>query len=204
MIVSSGGIELEVEASPPEKANAPLIVLSHPHPRMGGDMDNKVVDQLFRRSAERGWGVVRFNFRGVGKSTGQFDAGHGETDDLLGVLAWASKEFGREAREFTLVGYSFGSWITAKAASMVPGLARAILIAPPIQTMDFSVLEGVTLPKHVFAAGRDEFAPRDLLDRWFSQLTPPKTIRLFDDADHFFVAHTTELIRAVLRAIEPP
>lgn len=165
-------------------------------------MDNKVIDQLFRRGSEKGWGVVRFNFRGAGKSTGQFDHGAGETDDFLAVLQWASKEWKRPPESYHLVGYSFGAWIAAKAAAALPKLKSLILIAPPVNLMDFSPLQGTKHSKHVYVAGQDEVIPLHASKTWFHSLTPPKTIQILEKADHFFVGQTMELIKVVMRSLE--
>ncbi len=184
MNISSNGIELEVEASPPAHVRSPLFVLSHPHPKMGGDMHNKVIDQLFRRSKDKGWGVVRFNFRGVGASGGQYDHGNGEVEDLFSVLHWASAEFKRPVSHFSLVGYSFGSWITAKASARLTEIQKVILIAPPVKLMDFSPFDNVKHSKFVFAAEKDEIISIEETEKWFANLLPPKTIQVIQEADH--------------------
>jgi uncharacterized protein len=202
MIPSSSGVTLEVEAVGPRRPSAPCLVLAHPHPQMGGDMRHKIIDTLFRRSAEKGWGAVRFNFRGVGASTGSYDSGAGETDVLLAVLSFASKELSRSVGSIALVGSSFGSWVAAKAAAALPELGRLVLIAPPVNVTDFSVLACVKHPKHVFAAGRDEFASPEALDSFFERLSPPKTIHLLEGSDHSFTGSTVKLVRDVLRLVD--
>ncbi|MFH1016954.1 MAG: CocE/NonD family hydrolase [Pseudomonadota bacterium] len=202
MNIEAGGIDLEAEASPPRSARDPVVILAHPHPQMGGDMHNKVIDGIFRRSLERGWGAVRFNFRGVGKSTGGFDGGVGETEDLLGVITWASANFNVPIRMATIAGYSFGAWVGARAAARLPDLKRLVLIAPPVNLFDFSPLAGVTHSKHVFAAERDEIVPLAAVEQWFSKLTAPKALTVVRDADHAFVGQTAELLRSVLRTIQ--
>ncbi len=202
MNVETSGVDLEVEASPPRRERDPVVVLAHPHPQMGGDMHNKVIDGLFRRSTERGWGAARFNFRGVGKSSGGFDQGNGETEDLLGVMTWASESFHKPIGGMTLVGYSFGAWVGARVAARLSDLQRLVLIAPPVSRFDFSPLAVVTHAKHVFAAERDEIIPLSELERWFSGLAAPKSLTVIRNADHAFVGQTTELLRSVLRTIQ--
>jgi uncharacterized protein len=200
--IPSGGIELEVEAAPPSKSSVPLLILAHPHPRMGGDMHNKVIDQLFRRSREKGWGAVRFNFRGVGSSTGEYDAGAGEEDDLMNTLCWAAGRFDRRVEDFNIVGYSFGSWISAKVAARLSEIRKLILIAPPVNIMDFSPANGIRFSKHVFAAERDEIVPLADTKKWYEGLAQPKTLHVIPEATHFFVGQTTVLLRSVLRVLE--
>ena len=141
MIIPSGTLELELEATPPEHPNAPVLLLAHPHPKMGGDMHNKVIDQLFRRSKDRGWGAVRFNFRGAGKSTGIYDKGIGELEDAQQVYRWMQTELNVRADQTTLVGYSFGSWIMARLSAKLEQLRHVVLIAPPIHMMDFQIFK---------------------------------------------------------------
>ncbi|MFH1263389.1 MAG: alpha/beta fold hydrolase [Pseudomonadota bacterium] len=202
MILPSAGAELEAEVSAPKKNSAPFLVLAHPHPQMGGDMHNKVIDTLFTRAIEKGWGALRFNFRGVGASSGTFDNGAGETDDVLSALLFASKFAERPYRTLTLAGYSFGSWMAAKAAATLPELGKLVLIAPPLRGMDFSPLQTVRHPKYVFAAGKDEFVSVAELEAWFAQLTPPKSLHLLEEADHQFIGCTSRLIRDVLRVVD--
>ena len=89
-----------------------VAVISHPHPLFGGTMDNKVVQTLARAFVQSGWSAVRYNFRGVGASAGQYDEGRGELDDLLAVV---QEQAGGSA--LALAGFSFGAFVTAQAAS---------------------------------------------------------------------------------------
>ena len=106
-----------------------LAVICHPHPLQGGTMDNKVVTTIARALTQRGWRVVRFNYRGVGGSAGAWDEGRGEVDDALAVIA--AHRVAGEA--LVLGGFSFGGYIAASAAAKLPEgekAQRLVLVAP--------------------------------------------------------------------------
>ncbi|HEX7639367.1 MAG TPA: alpha/beta fold hydrolase [Burkholderiaceae bacterium] len=106
-----------------------LAVVCHPHPLQGGTMDNKVVTTVARALLQRGWRVVRFNYRGVGKSEGSWDEGRGEVDDALAVIA-AHRAAGEP---LVLGGFSFGGYVAASAAMKLPEAdrpQRLVLVAP--------------------------------------------------------------------------
>jgi alpha/beta superfamily hydrolase len=201
VIVPFGAVSIEIEAALPSSRDVPTIVLAHPHPRMGGTMQNKVIDQLFRRSKDRGWGAVRFNSRGTGQSTGSYDRGNSETEDVQSVLQWAAESFERPTERITLVGYSFGSWVCTQEAAHGLAIEKLVLIAPPLGTMNFNAAYSISLPKVVFLATKDEFCPMEVAQEWFRKLQPPKALHIIQGADHFFAAHTTRLVREVLNVV---
>ena len=141
-IISTPSGNLEVLQENPkngvESKSRGVVILSHPHPLHGGTMDNKVVQTMGRAFLYCGWTVVRFNFRGVGKSEGQFDHGAGETDDLLNVIAHFAPD-----GPICLGGFSFGASVTCRAIQKLQkerdikkivliGLAASRFDAPPI------------------------------------------------------------------------
>lgn len=202
MILNVSGIPIETDAVRPSSPCAAKVILAHPHPQMGGTMENKVIQQLFRRGQSRGWGMVRFNFRGVGGSGGTYDQGNGETEDLLSVLKWAAETWDVPVSDFTLCGYSFGAWICARAAMKLEQLKRVVLIAPPVGRADFAALKGLPHRKEIFAAGRDSVVPLVELKAWVEGLPEPKRLTVLSEADHLFVGSTTELVKKVLQTID--
>ena len=106
--------EIEALRDDPSGPSKGVAVISHPHPLFGGTMDNKVVQTLARAFVQSGWSAVRFNFRGVGQSAGQYDEGRGEVDDLLAVV---SQQAGSDV--LALAGFSFGAFVTAQAAAQL-------------------------------------------------------------------------------------
>ena len=138
MLLGPAGL-LECVCDVPEagEARPATIVICHPHPQHGGTMHNKVVTILERAMRELGLRTVRFNFRGVGTSEGEFDDGYGETDDLFAVVEWVRRT--RPNDQLWLGGFSFGSFISLKAAQNLQ-LGQLISIAPAVGRYGFAEL----------------------------------------------------------------
>ena len=113
----------------PKGAPKAIVIVAHPLPTMGGTMDNKIVTTLVKTFAELGFVALRFNFRGVGESTGMFDEGNGEVEDALTVTEYAIKEFGK--LPLILSGFSFGGYVQARAAQNLHP-EKLVLIAPAV------------------------------------------------------------------------
>ncbi len=171
-----------------------VAVVCHPHPLHGGRMDNKVVATLVRLCRDQGLPVLRFNFRGVGRSEGRHADAVGEIDDLMAVLTWAQTELG--ASSVRLAGFSFGSYIAAQAVDRLPelglSLERLILVAPPVQKYAYPEVEppaGTLLVQ----GDADEVVAAEAVWAWAaSRQSPPEQIVLAG-AGHFFHGRLTEL-----------
>lgn len=127
-ITGSAG-HLEGIAHLPDAAPRAIAVVAHPLPTMGGTMENKVVTTLAKTFAELGFTALRFNFRGVGNSEGEFDSGNGEVEDVLAVVRHAQEEYGH--LPLILSGFSFGAYVQARAAHQLHP-HRLVLIAPAV------------------------------------------------------------------------
>ena len=101
---------LEARFSPPPRPRAPIAMILHPHPQAGGTMNDRITIALYKTFVARGFGVLRFNFRSVGRSEGEFDNGIGELSDAASALDWV-QAFHPEASSTWVAGYSFGAWI---------------------------------------------------------------------------------------------
>ena len=164
-------------------------VITHPHPLFGGSMANNVVWTGVRALAARGLAALRFNFRGVGRSTGTYGGGLEEVADVSAALEFLKS---RAPGPYYVVGYSFGASVAGRA--LLQGLAAdcAIFIAPPIAFMDLSFLPRVPGLRLIAVGDRDELCPlaslRTLLaERQAApQDTPPPEVRVIEGADHFF------------------
>ena len=122
---------LEGIAHLPDEAPRAIAVVAHPLPTMGGTMDNKVVTTLAKTFVELGFVALRFNFRGVGDSAGEFDSGNGEVEDVLAIVRHAQQEYGD--LPLILSGFSFGGYVQARAAQHLhPHPHRLVLIAPAV------------------------------------------------------------------------
>ncbi len=163
------------------------VVLCHPHPRYGGDMDSPIVVVAAEACARRGLATLRFNFRGVGASAGTWDEGCGERDDVRAALTDLRRQLAPPAR-VALAGYSFGaSMATAVAAGGEP-LAGLALIAPPLVTPGWQRPGPLAIagPFLVVAGSEDPYCPRPALAT-LATVMPGAIVTVIDGADHFFV-----------------
>jgi alpha/beta superfamily hydrolase len=165
-------------------------VICHPHPLMGGMMSNKVVTTVARAFKEMGLRTVRFNFRGVGESAGQYAEGLGETDDLLAVLQWVKDTRSNDA--IWLAGFSFGAYVALRAANVWP-IAQLVTIAPAVHLRDCKTLPEPTCPWLLIQGENDEVVdPNDVFSWAASKTKPPKLVRM-SGAGHFFHGRLVEL-----------
>jgi alpha/beta superfamily hydrolase len=191
--------------------NAPLAIVLHPHPEHGGTMNNKVTYALFRTFADMGFSVLRFNFRGVGRSEGKFDHGEGELSDAAACLDWLQVQ-NPEPRQCWVAGFSFGAWICMQLLMRRPELDGFIAVAPPANLYDFSFLAPCPVPGLIIQGGKDEIVPKDsvqkLTARLFAQRGLSIDYRIIEEADHFFgsemstlTAHVHDYINAALNPL---
>jgi len=170
------------------------LVLCHPHPLYGGDMDNPVVVRAAEVAREVGVATLRFNFRGAGASSGIHDRGEGEQDDIRGALTVLRQRV--PLAPLALAGYSFGAWVSSRVAAREPGLAGVCLIAPPLTMADIAIPDGADLRLLVVAGTRDPYCPEPDLDRLASRL-PQGAVARIEGADHFFFGKLYPLGEAV-------
>ena len=162
----------------PDAEPRAIAVVAHPLPTMGGTMDNKIVTTLVKTFTELGFIAVRFNFRGVGESTGVYDEGNGEVDDVHAIVTYAYQEFGK--LPLILSGFSFGGYVQARAAEKLHP-AKLVLIAPAVGRFAMPHVPANTLVIH---GEMDEVvALNDVLDWARPQQLP---IVLVPEATHFF------------------
>jgi uncharacterized protein len=180
----------------------PGIVICHPHPLRGGDMLNNVVVALAEAFTAVGFAVLRFNFRGVGRSTGHYAEGVGEQEDAKAALACLSAAPGIDADRLFLVGYSFGARVTLAVASTDSRVRGFVVIAPPVRRGDWPSLESARGPKIFFCGGRDPVAPPAVLTGMIKGLPEPKRLVVFSDADHFFVGQECTLAQHAVKLLQ--
>jgi alpha/beta superfamily hydrolase len=174
-------------------------VITHPHPLFGGDMANNVVLTAARALAARGMSALRFNFRGVGRSTGVYGGGVDEAADVAAALEFLKS---RTPGPHYVIGYSFGAAVAGRA--LIQGLSAdgAILIAPPIAFMDLSFLPRVPGLRLIVVGDRDELCPLPSLKALMAerQALPgekPPEVRVIRGGDHFFSAGEAELFQVL-------
>jgi uncharacterized protein len=174
-------------------------VVTHPHPLFGGDMANNVVLTATRALAARGMSALRFNFRGVGQSTGAYGGGLDEADDVAAALAFLES---RTPGPYFVVGYSFGAAVAGRALLKGLNADGAICVAPPIAFMDLSFLPRMPGLRLIVVGDRDELCPLPGLRALMAGCQPapgelPPEIRVIEGADHFFGDGEAELFRVL-------
>lgn len=193
------GPQLEGLGWVPPGTGAPGAVLCHPHPLHGGNLKNAVVAALWEALAGAGFAVLRFNFRGVGRSEGEYGRGVGERDDVRAALAWLSAAPGVDPERLVVAGYSFGSWVGSCAAAGLPQVKALALVAPPLSAWPLRELEAEARPKLAVVGDRDDHCPLSLLAPWFAGLPHPKEQVVVAGADHFFGGREEEVAACVAR-----
>lgn len=192
----AGELALAVEPAGQSPARG-LAVVCHPHPLHGGTMDNKVVMTLARTLVQLGYRVVRFNFRGVAGSAGQWDAGRGEVDDALAVVASQRAP----GEPLVLAGFSFGGYVASQAAARLPddqAAERLVLVGPATANFEVAAVPANTLVIHGEA---DDVVPLQATLDWARPQALP--IVVVPGAGHFFHGQLPLLKSVVLGAWHP-
>src|SRR5690349_6182248 len=180
---------LEGRYHPAKQKNAPIAMILHPHPQFHGTMNHQIVYQCYYAFAHRGFSVLRFNFRGVGRSQGSFDHGTGELSDAASALDWA-QTINPEARACWVAGFSFGAWIGMQLLMRRPEVEGFIAIAPPANLYDFSFLAPCPSSGMILLGDKDTIVPLDAVQKLVTKLSHQRDIkidyRIIPGADHFF------------------
>ncbi len=181
-----------------ENPNAPIALVLHPHPMHGGTMNNKVTYKLYESFAKNGFSVLRFNFRGVGHSEGQFDNGEGELNDAAAALDWLHN-LKPQAKEIWLSGFSFGAWIAMKLIMRRPDIDNFITVAPPIgnQDYDFSSFNLCPTSGLVVSAELDDIVDYNDIENFLKQVQRVEDAKInyakINGAHHLFNDHIDQL-----------
>ncbi len=191
---------LEGRYHPAQEPNAPIALILHPHPQFGGTMNNKVVYNLFHIFVRRGFAVLRFNFRGVGRSQGVFDDGIGELSDAASALDWL-QTMNPNASSCWITGFSFGSWIGMQLLMRRPEIKGFITVAPPADNYDFSFLAPCPSSGLIVQGEADEIVEPAASETLAIELQAKRAItidyELIKGADHFFRGQLDEMIAVV-------
>lgn len=170
----------EPESVEPREA----CLVCHPHPLYGGTMHNKVVYRMARALRRSGSVVLRFNFRGVGRSQGQHDKGAGELEDARLVMEWLRARY--PTIPYSAAGFSFGARIALRLACSLQGAKRVIAAGLPTRSESLDFLDRCAAPKIFVQSTRDEHGPKPELEALYANFAEPKQIYWIDAADHFF------------------
>ena len=186
--------KLQAIHEPSEDAQA-AVVICHPHPQFGGTMRNKVVYELSRTFAEAGCATLRFNFRGVEESEGNWDEARGEVDDARAAIEWMEMQY--PDTPLWLAGFSFGGYAGLKAAQGDARIVRMIAVAPAVNHWDFSFMRSETRPLTVVMGTEDEIVPFEKVAAWAGTL-PNVKFHPIEGAGHFFTNHMQGMKQALL------
>jgi alpha/beta superfamily hydrolase len=190
--IAGPSVELEavlrVPDTEPLRAGA---VLCHPHPVYGGTMDNRVVFRSGKAAMAAGLAALRFNFRGVGSSTGVFDNGAGETEDVRAATDYLAHKY--PGLPLALIGFSFGAWVGLQVACQDPRIHAIVGLGLPLNSYDFEFLVDNSKPSLFVSGSNDKFCPREKMEGLAGRLPPSSTVRWIEGADHFFTNELEEL-----------
>jgi alpha/beta superfamily hydrolase len=194
----AGRLEALLNEGKDSATHAALVC--HPHPLHGGTMHNKVVFHAMKALHKFGFPVLRFNFRGAGKSAGRHDHGRGEVEDVRAALAWLESEF---ALPVVFAGFSFGAAVGLRAACPDGKVKAIVSLGTPVQVEDraysYKFLAECKKPKLFLSGAQDPFGPRAELERLVAPAAEPKELVLVPGGDHFFEGKL-ERMRAELEA----
>lgn len=187
-----GLLDLPATSSSPES----VAVICHPHPQYGGTMTNKVVYSIARAFNEAGAPAVRFNYRGVGASTGSYDNGDGETHDAIAVLDWAAQRW--PGAQLWLGGFSFGGAVAIRAAA-ARDVTRLVSVAPAIRrvTVDSGALP--QCPWLIVQGDQDELVDPNDIQQWARALPELPRLALLNGVEHFFHGRLNDLRQVVVQ-----
>jgi uncharacterized protein len=185
-----------LEAALDEGAGKGGVVICHPHPLYGGSMSNSVVEAIEDGFHRAGFATLKFNFRGVGASTGHYGEGIGETEDLLAACAFLMERLG-DCERWVLAGYSFGAWVSGMAVPHVGDLTDLFLVAYPFSAYepgDLVYFRGRTC---LVGGAYDDISPVDDLLAFYKKLQGDKSLKIVPTS-HFFEGREDEIVDFVV------
>jgi uncharacterized protein len=210
MITGPAG-RLEARYAPSSIDGAPIALVLHPHPCPDdnplnrGTMNNKVTYVTFHTLAKAGYSVLRFNFRGVGKSQGVWDKGEGELADAAAALDWL-QQHNRAAKSVMVAGFSFGSYIGLQLLMRRPEIERFIAVAPPAGTYDFSFLAPCPASGLILMGDVDQVVTESSVKALATKLAKQKDIRIdyrvLAGIDHYFTGQLDVLSKQLEHYIQ--
>ncbi len=178
---------LEAVLNPGRAGAAAAVLLCHPHPLFGGTLHNKVVYHAMKSFAALGIPVLRFNFRGAGRSEGEHDLGRGEQDDVRAGFAWLHAEFGLP---LVAAGFSFGAHMALRAGCQDTRVRTLVSLGTPVEAgnraYSYEFLSDCRKPKLFLSGTADPFGPVPAVEAALAGAAPPKQIAWVPGADHFF------------------
>ena len=175
--------DLSIEGIYSEGSNDQAIVVTHPHPLYGGEMNNYVVAAITEVYQQRGYSTLRFNFRGVGSSQGRYSDGVGEQNDVAAAVAYLTST---GATTVDLAGYSFGAWVNACWASRGAAVQHMVMVSPPVAFIEFKAVQALSCLELVVTGDRDDIAPAAQIQQHLPTWNPSAHFEIIKGADHFY------------------
>jgi len=191
---------LECLFDKPDGEPRAAVVFAHPLPTQGGTMHTKVVFQAAKGLTRIGCVVMRFNFRGVGRSDGAWDSGRGETDDYRSAVDYMAAQYPQ--LEMWAAGFSFGSYIATTVGAEDDRVCALIAIAPPVDKYEFASVKQSTKPKFILHGERDELISLKMVRHFYAGLPEPKELIEIDRANHLFEGQASEVGDALQELLE--
>ena len=181
-----------------EEPNAPLVIMLHHHPMSGGNMNSPVIHSLYYMFVEHKFSALRFNFRGVGRSIGAFDYGHGELSDAASVMDWATTN-ASDPKAVWIVGYSFGAWVGMQLLMRRPEIKGFISVSPPANLFNFDFLSPCPSSGLIINGDKDKVVPTKSIEELVERLQKQEGIgiehKVVKGANHFFEKKTDRLVK---------
>ena len=194
------GLTFEGVITQPDDGSGPWpgVVICHPHPLHGGNMDNNVVLALALGLVDEGFVTLRFNFRGVGGSEGEHTEGKNEHQEVLGALelikAWPDTN-----AKTGLAGYSFGTSVILGHSELYPEADAIALVSPPFRAVEGSPLKESKVPSLIVTGDRDKLVDSTQLDAELASFNHAPEFKIFDGVDHFWYGQESRLVPEVCR-----
>ena len=185
--IKSGDIELESRLDVPlGESRPPCVLFCHPDPRHGGAMDNLILEKVNENLLKNGIATLRFNFRGVGNSTGEFTGGKSEGTDIISIVEFLSTHTLIDGSRIGIFGYSFGAWMALEATLATSKIKSVVSVACPQRSYStFGTVEMVQ-PKLLISGDRDHDFPHGQFKFLSGRFTEPRQVETITGADHFF------------------
>lgn len=200
----AGRIEARYQHS--KIAGAPVALVCHPHPQHGGTMNNKVTYAMYQTFVKLGFSTLRFNYRGVGESQGEWGEGEGELADASSALDFLQAH-NTSARGLWITGFSFGAWVAMQLLMRRPETDRFVVVAPPANMYLFDFLAPCPCSGLILQGDEDKVVPKPKVDDMVSKIRLQRGItidyRTVSGADHFFATQMdvlTQNIEGYVRA----
>ena len=195
VMISHSEHKLEGRYYKNEDKNAPSALLLSPHPMQNGTMNTKVIYRTFHALIDCGFSVLRFNYRGVGKSGGEYDGGPGELTDAAVALNWLQD---KHPKEHWIIGFSWGSWLGLQLTMRRPEIDGYVLISPPAYHYAFDFISPCPIPGLIIQGNDDDISKENYSYELYTKLSKQKNAQVkyhvIEGADHLYTKHKPELI----------